>query len=105
MHEFHEELVVLLKQGGIYSFFNGLCADNQCAFPLCFLCLTSRFFYDVYCRVAEMELTSLGFQVTWEEIELGPDALAPDTWDGINGQYWQLKTYRLPTCRYIKPPL
>lgn len=28
MHEFHVHLPKLLRPGGLYSFFNGICTDN-----------------------------------------------------------------------------
>ncbi|KAI4985013.1 hypothetical protein ZWY2020_017643 [Hordeum vulgare] len=48
MREFHEHLPELLKPGGVYSYFNGLCGDNA-------------FFHVVYCQLVALELASLGY--------------------------------------------
>ncbi|GAB2218937.1 hypothetical protein Drorol1_Dr00002170 [Drosera rotundifolia] len=48
LREFHQHLPRLLKPGGIYSFFNGLCGDNA-------------FFHVVYCHLVSLELEDLGF--------------------------------------------
>lgn len=71
----------------------------------CTVVLTSecRFFHDVYCRVAELELTALGFEVSWETVRLDDEALADATWREVNGQYWKLPTYRFPICIYASP--
>ena len=90
MRKFHEELPALLNPGGVYSFFNGLGGHNQ-------------YFHDVYCRVAELELTNLGFDVTWETVTLDEMALKDSTWASVNGQYWKLPTYSYPICVYNNP--
>ncbi|GAU35454.1 hypothetical protein TSUD_364100 [Trifolium subterraneum] len=48
LREFHQHLLVLLKPGGIYSFFNGLCGSNA-------------FFHVVYCHLVSLELENLGY--------------------------------------------
>jgi len=53
--------------------------------------------------VAELELSSLGFEVTWETLSLDDEALADKTWRDVNGQYWKLPTYRIPICVYKNP--
>ena len=49
MRQFHAMLPKLLREGGVYSYFNGMCPDNI-------------FFHMVYNRVAEIELGPLGVQ-------------------------------------------
>ena len=46
MREFHGHLPLLLKKGGVYSFFNGLAPDNI-------------FFQAVYSRIIELELKKM----------------------------------------------
>ena len=88
MVRFHEELPRLLRPGGVYSFFNGLCPFNQ-------------FFQGVACQVVQLELEALGMSVEFEptpchSIECGKDA----TWDGVRRRYYLSDTYFLPHCIY-----
>ena len=53
MQDFHEELPNMLREGGVYSFFNGLGAS------------TNAFFHTVYCRLVELELKKCGFQTSY----------------------------------------
>lgn len=85
LREFHQHLPRLLKPGGIYSFFNGLCGDNA-------------FFHVVYCHLVSLELEDLGFST--QLIPLPVKAcLAEDVWEGVRQKYWQLDTYYLPVCQ------
>ena len=85
MVRFHEELPRLLRPGGVYSFFNGLCPFNP-------------FFQGVACQVVQLELQALGMSVEFETlpIECGKDA----TWDGVRRRYYLSDTYYLPHCVY-----
>ena len=83
--DFHEHLPKLLKPGGIYSFFNGLAADNA-------------FFHQVCCQVAQCELAHLGFDVQY--IALPINASDPKIWDGVGNRYWQLDHYFLPIVQF-----
>ncbi|KAL9257710.1 arginine N-methyltransferase 2-like protein [Drosera capensis] len=85
LREFHQHLPRLLKPGGIYSFFNGLCGDNA-------------FFHVVYCHLVSLELENLGF---WTQLIPLPvkACLAEDVWEGVRQKYWQLDTYYLPVCQ------
>ena len=56
--------------------------------------------WQVAYRTAETELTSQGFTVTYEEMDL---SLGDDTWAGIRKNYFKLDKYILPTCVYSKP--
>lgn len=88
LREFFSEWVVqFLDSEGKFSFFNGLGADRQ-------VC------YDVYQKVAEMDLFEAGFDVEWEEIPV-PDLEEQGEWTGIRRPYWTLDTYKLPTCTFV----
>ncbi|KAE8350259.1 S-adenosyl-L-methionine-dependent methyltransferase [Aspergillus coremiiformis] len=82
---FCEQVIGLLEQEGKWSFFNGMGADRQIS-------------YDVYQKVAEMDLFEAGFDVEWEEIEVPK---LDDEWDGVRRAYWQIESYRLPLCNYM----
>ncbi|CAO2824301.1 unnamed protein product [Amaranthus hypochondriacus] len=86
MREFHQHLPKLLKPGGIYSFFNGLCGDNA-------------FFHVVYCNLVSLELESLGYTTQLIPLPVS-NCLAEDVWKGVRQKYWQLDTYYLPVCQY-----
>ena len=83
--EFHELLPRLLRAGGVYSFFNGLAADNA-------------FFHAVYCALVKGELSRLG--LVTEFVALPIDVADPKVWEGVRNRYWQLDTYFLPFCSW-----
>ena len=85
MRQFHTMLPKLLREGGVYSYFNGMCPDNI-------------FFHMVYNRVAEIELGRLGFKVTFEMKSI--DTADSKIWEGVKRRYWWGDTYFLPTCVY-----
>lgn len=85
LKEFHDYLPNILAEDGIYSFFNGLAGTNQ-------------FFHDVYCRVAEADLSEIGLSTKYEEIDV--NALGDEVWQGIKRAYWSLPVYNLPTCKF-----
>jgi type IV protein arginine methyltransferase len=85
MREFHEHLPKLLKPGGVYSYFNGLCGDNA-------------FFHVVYCQLVAMELASLGYSTQFVPLPV-KDCLKAEVWEGVKQKYWQLDTYHLPVCQ------
>ncbi|KAK9830600.1 hypothetical protein WJX81_003470 [Elliptochloris bilobata] len=85
MRAFHEALPRLLRPGGVYSYFNGLAADNA-------------FFHRVYCEVVKRELATLGFDTQF--VALPSDAaVANEVWEGVRNRYWRLDTYMLPVCQ------
>ena len=81
--EFHEMLPKLLKPGGIYSFFNGLCPDNF-------------FFHLTAGEIARRELNQLGLRVKYDAIPI--DASSKEIWAGVANRYWHLPMYFIPTC-------
>ncbi|KAL7154977.1 hypothetical protein ABFS83_03G041500 [Erythranthe nasuta] len=87
MREFHQHLPKLLKPGGIYSFFNGLCGSNP-------------FFHVVYCQLVSLELETLGYSTQLIPLPV-KDCLGKETWEGVKHKYWQLDTYYLPVCQPI----
>lgn len=88
MREFHQQLPSLLKPGGIYSFFNGLCGGNA-------------FFHVVYCQLVSLELESLGYSTQLIPLPV-KDCLGEEVWKGVKHKYWQLDTYYLPVCQSIE---
>ncbi|XP_066367043.1 LOW QUALITY PROTEIN: protein arginine N-methyltransferase 2-like [Miscanthus floridulus] len=85
MREFHQHLPKLMKPGGIYSYFNGLCGDNA-------------FFHTVYCQLVALELANLGYSTQFIPLPV-KDCLAEEVWKGVKQKYWQLDTYYLPACQ------
>ncbi|KAL3617886.1 hypothetical protein CASFOL_038207 [Castilleja foliolosa] len=85
MREFHEHLPQLLKPGGIYSFFNGLCGGNP-------------FFHVVYCQLVSLELENLGYSTQLIPLPV-KGCLGEEIWEGVKHKYWQLDTYYLPVCQ------
>lgn len=71
----------LLKKDGLYSYFNGLAADNP-------------FFHAVCCEVSRRELAAQGLAVQF--VSLPINVSDPAIWKGIQNKYWQLDTYYLP---------
>lgn len=86
MKEFHSLLPKLLRPEGIYSYFNGLCADYA-------------FFHVVYCQLVALELAHLGFATQFIPLPV-KQCLDERTWEGVQRKYWQLDTYFLPVCEY-----
>ena len=80
MSDFHERLPSLVKRGGIYSFFNGMCPFNI-------------FFHGVACELVKTELAALGFSILYIPLQIQLD---PSTWDGVHRKYWQRDVYYLP---------
>ena len=83
MRRFHAFLPKLLREGGLYSYFNGMCPDNI-------------FFHMVYNRVAEVELGALGLKVTFEMKSI--DTADAKIWEGVTRRYWWGDKYFLPKC-------
>lgn len=88
LREFHQYLPVLLKPGGIYSFFNGLCGGNA-------------FFHVVYCHLVSLELENLGYSTQLIPLPV-KDCLGEQVWEGVKHRYWQLDTYYLPVCQSVE---
>ena len=80
MSDFHDLLPRIVKPGGVYSFFNGMCPFNI-------------FFHGVACELVKTELAALGFRIVFVPLQIQLD---PSTWDGVNRKYWQRDVYYLP---------
>jgi protein arginine N-methyltransferase 2 len=80
-----EQVIGLLEPSGLWGFFNGMGADRQIS-------------YDVYQKVAEMDIFEAGFDVDWEDV---PVPRLEREWTGVRRPYWAVNNYRLPTCRYM----
>lgn len=65
---FYVFLFKFLCEGGLYSYFNGMCFDNI-------------FFYMVYNRVVEVEFGVLGFKVMFEMKFI--DIVDVKIWEGV----------------------
>jgi protein arginine N-methyltransferase 2 len=81
--DFHALLPELLRPNGVYSYFNGLAADNA-------------FFHSVYCRLVQMELADLN--ISTQFVPLPISVSDPKIWEGVKNRYFQLDTYLLPVC-------
>ncbi|KAF2190422.1 arginine N-methyltransferase 2 [Zopfia rhizophila CBS 207.26] len=90
LKEFFSEYVIqLLDQNGLFGWYNGLGADRQ-------IC------YDIYTKVAEMDLYEAGFDTQWEDIAVPSDLHGSDQWKGTRRPYWTIDVYRLPVNTFIK---
>ena len=82
MEDFHNMLPCLVKPGGVYSFFNGMCPFNI-------------FFQGVACELVKTELAALGFRIIFIPLQIDLDKSA---WDGVKRKYWIGDTYYLPVA-------
>ncbi|KAJ3106190.1 hypothetical protein HDU97_006823 [Phlyctochytrium planicorne] len=86
LRQFHDHLPNILREDGIYSYFNGLSGSNP-------------FFHEVSCAVAEADLSDVGLKS--EIVEIKMDELGDDVWNGVRRPYFTLDVYKLPICRHI----
>lgn len=84
MDEFHAQLPRLVRPGGLYSFFNGLCPENI-------------IFQGVACQVIKLKLEKLGFDVDF--LPLAVDCADASLWEGTPFRYYFRNDYHLPLCR------
>eukprot|EP01025_Chloroclados_australasicus_P004371 TRINITY_DN1106_c0_g1_i13.p1 TRINITY_DN1106_c0_g1~~TRINITY_DN1106_c0_g1_i13.p1 ORF type:complete len:367 (-),score=41.46 TRINITY_DN1106_c0_g1_i13:672-1772(-) len=89
MQELHQLLPSKLNKEGIYSFYNGLAADNP-------------FFYVVYCQIAQLELSRLGLECTMIQLPVQPYVHDKETWGQISNRYWCIDTYCLIVCQLME---
>lgn len=83
--EFQGHLPKLLRKGGLYSYFNGLAADNP-------------FFHAVTCQLCKQELGSLGLATQF--VSLPINVSDKNIWRKVGNRYWQLDTYFLPVSEW-----
>ncbi|KAF2755860.1 arginine N-methyltransferase 2 [Pseudovirgaria hyperparasitica] len=84
-----EGVIPLLDNDGKFGWYNGLGADRQ-------IC------YDIYTKVAEMDLYEFGFDTTWEDIPVPAGLHGSAEWEGTVRPYWTIDVYRLPINTFIK---
>ncbi|KAH8730430.1 S-adenosyl-L-methionine-dependent methyltransferase [Phaeosphaeriaceae sp. PMI808] len=90
LREFFADYVVgLLASDGVFGWYNGLGADRQ-------IC------YDVYTKVAEIDLYEAGFDTVWEEIDVPKGLHDKKNWEGTRRPYWTIDVYRLPINKFVK---
>ncbi|KAH7398793.1 S-adenosyl-L-methionine-dependent methyltransferase [Phaeosphaeria sp. MPI-PUGE-AT-0046c] len=90
LKEFFAEYVIqLLAPDGKFGWYNGLGADRQ-------IC------YDVYTKVAEMDLYEAGFDTVWEDIDVPAGLHDKKNWEGTRRPYWTIDVYRLPINTFVK---
>mmetsp|Transcript_21503 Transcript_21503/g.27467 ORF Transcript_21503/g.27467 Transcript_21503/m.27467 type:complete len:293 (+) Transcript_21503:113-991(+) len=84
---FQNKLPKILRPGGIYSFFNGLCPGNI-------------FFHGVACQIVQLELENLGFQTEFHPIPVDSKVKEDTTWEGVKNKYWHMDSYYLPVALF-----
>eukprot|EP00873_Tetraselmis_striata_P011408 jgi/Tetstr1/431672/TSEL_021200.t1 len=85
LSEFQSHLPAILKQDGVYSFFNGLSPDNI-------------FFHGVSCEIVKLELRRLG--MVSQFMPMSVNATADATWKGTSRRYFHNNTYYLPLAYF-----
>lgn len=86
MEDFHRQMTdILVKPGGIYSFFNGLAPDNL-------------FFHGVACNVIKLQLDKLGLDTEFLTCQIQIQNINNEkVWQGIRRKYWHNRdVYYLP---------
>jgi protein arginine N-methyltransferase 2 len=87
MRDFMEHLPTLVRPGGIYSFFNGLCPENI-------------IFQGVACQVIKLELEQMpggGFDTNFYPMKV--ECQDPSLWEGTPFRYYFRNDYHLPVSR------
>ncbi|KAF8451878.1 S-adenosyl-L-methionine-dependent methyltransferase [Terfezia claveryi] len=89
LRDFFTEYVIALlnPEGGRFGFFNGLGADRKIS-------------YDVYRKIAEIDLFEAGLEAKWEVVRVG-DLEKEVEWEGVRRKYWCLDEYWLPVCTFL----
>eukprot|EP00501_MAST-03F_sp_TOSAG23-6_P000890 GSMAST32.ASY1.ANO1.926.1 assembled CDS len=83
--EFHHKLPRILRPGGCYSFFNGLCPDNI-----------------IFHGGSQQELDALGFTTTYIPCPIA-EVQDKKVWKGVKRKYFYNDTYQLPICIFDHP--
>jgi protein arginine N-methyltransferase 2 len=86
---FSEWVIQLLDNKGRFGWYNGLGADRQ-------IC------YDVYTKVAEMDLADAGFDTAWEDVAVPSGLHGSAQWDGTRRPYWTIDIYKLPVNTFME---
>eukprot|EP00007_Cunea_sp_BSH-02190019_P002805 CAMPEP_0174246984 /NCGR_PEP_ID=MMETSP0417-20130205/42342_1 /TAXON_ID=242541 /ORGANISM="Mayorella sp, Strain BSH-02190019" /LENGTH=381 /DNA_ID=CAMNT_0015326837 /DNA_START=508 /DNA_END=1653 /DNA_ORIENTATION=- len=80
MQQFHELLPTILKEGGTYSFFNGMAPSNF-------------FFHGVACETVRLQLEELGIFMEYIPVKVDVDE---EVWKEVSIKYWSWDVYYLP---------
>lgn len=64
--------------------------------PVHGLAATNLFLYNVYTRVAELDLRDIGLSTSWTTL---PMHVKEEIWKGVKRKYWTLDRYYLPVCQ------
>eukprot|EP00055_Hartaetosiga_balthica_P009856 m.40401 g.40401 ORF g.40401 m.40401 type:complete len:359 (-) comp6924_c0_seq1:839-1915(-) len=89
MHEFHVHLPKLLKRGGVYTFFNGICPE-------------SVFLHSVACEVLKVQLEGLGFATRYHKLSI--NCANNDIWKNVKFRYFESNTYNFPIVWWATTP-
>jgi len=54
--------------------------------------------YEVFTRIAELDLREIGLETEWEEIR--PE-LKEEVWKGVKRKYWSLEGFRIPVSKFM----
>ncbi len=85
MKEFHSCLPDLVRPGGLYSWWNGVCPENI-------------IFQGVACEVLKQHLASLGFATQYLTCEINSDT---DAWKDTKFRYYARSDYFLPMATHV----
>lgn len=84
MEEFHAHVGALVRPGGLYSYFNGVCPE-------------SLFFQGVACELITMQLAEAGFDVSYEQMDV-PKVTDEETWRNTKFRYYLSSSYFCPVA-------
>ncbi|KAE8180485.1 hypothetical protein CF335_g9235, partial [Tilletia laevis] len=84
LKKFFDEVPALLNgPNARFSFFHGLAGTND-------------FLYDVYTRLSELDLQSIGLSTQWHAVH---PQLTEEVWRGIRREYWSLPRFLIPVSK------
>jgi len=87
LKEFHTHLPRILKENGVYSFYNGCCPDNL-------------FFHGVACEVIKLELQELSISCAYQQMDV--NVTDAKIWEKVRRRYWYRNSYYVPICKKIE---
>ncbi|KAL6950007.1 hypothetical protein ACO0QE_000676 [Hanseniaspora vineae] len=88
MLDLYDLIIGLIKPAGVFSFFNGLGADN-------------RFFYDVYKEIVVIDMNNYGLQCVYETVDVAKIMEKyGQVWDNVKQSYFSCKHYYHPTINF-----
>ena len=88
MLDLYDLIIGLIKPAGVFSFFNGLGADN-------------RFFYDVYKEIVVIDMSNYGLQCMYETVDVAKIMEKyGQVWDNVKQSYFSCKHYYHPVITF-----